>query len=135
MTWVAVAIGGGALLGYMGSQQQAGAATSAAGQQYAATQDAARQQREMFDILNKQLANSGIDCGQALQKAVGNRIIFQMDQRQLGNQALLRNERQCGEDANLDSGIALFDCGNPSQKPKTARKPSQYFADFERSPV
>ena len=54
MTWVAVAIGGSALLGYMGSQQQAGAATSAAGQQYAATQDAARQQREMFDILNKQ---------------------------------------------------------------------------------
>lgn len=54
MTWVAVAIGGSALLGYMGSQQQAGAATSAAGQQYAATQDAARQQREMFDIINKQ---------------------------------------------------------------------------------
>ena len=51
---VAWAIGGAALLGYMGSQQQAGAATSAAGQQYAATQDAARQQREMFDILNKQ---------------------------------------------------------------------------------
>ena len=56
MTWVAVAIGGGAVLGYMGSQQQAGAATSAAGQQYAATQDAARQQREMFDILNAQQA-------------------------------------------------------------------------------
>ena len=53
---VAWAIGGAALLGYMGSQQQAGAATSAAGQQYAATQEAARQQREMFDILNKQQA-------------------------------------------------------------------------------
>ena len=51
---VAWAIGGAALLGYMGSQQQAGAATSAAGQQYAATQDAARVQREMFDILNEQ---------------------------------------------------------------------------------
>jgi hypothetical protein len=51
---LAWAIGGAALLGYMGSQQQAGAATSAAGQQYAATQDAARVQREMFDILNKQ---------------------------------------------------------------------------------
>jgi hypothetical protein len=66
---------------------------------------------------------------------MGNRIIFQMDQRQLGNQALLRNECQRGEDANLDSGIALFDGGNPSQKPKTARKPSQYSTDFERSPV
>jgi hypothetical protein len=54
MSWVAVAIGGSALLGYMGSQGQASAATSAAGQQYAATQEAARQQREMFDILNKQ---------------------------------------------------------------------------------
>lgn len=50
------AIAGSALLGYMGSQQQAGAATSAANQQYAATQEAARQQREMFDILNKQQA-------------------------------------------------------------------------------
>ena len=56
MTWVAVAIGGAAVLGYMGSQQQAGAATSAAGQQYAATQDAARVQREMFDIQNAQQA-------------------------------------------------------------------------------
>jgi hypothetical protein len=54
MSWVAVAIGGSALLGYMGSQGQASAASSAAGQQYQATQDAARQQREMFDILNKQ---------------------------------------------------------------------------------
>jgi hypothetical protein len=45
------------------------------------------------------------------------------------------NERQCGEDANLDSSIALFDGGNPSQKPKTTWKPSQYFADFEYSPV
>jgi hypothetical protein len=53
---VAWAIGGAALLGYMGSQQQAGAATSAAGQQYAATQDAARAQREMFDIQNAQQA-------------------------------------------------------------------------------
>jgi len=61
MTWIVSAIGptgtallGGALLGAYGSSQQAGAATSAANQQYQATQDAARQQREMFDILNKQ---------------------------------------------------------------------------------
>tara|TARA_R110000868_G_scaffold76103_1_gene219164 strand:- start:1074 stop:1775 length:702 start_codon:yes stop_codon:yes gene_type:complete len=56
MTWVAVAIGGSALLGYMGSQRQAGAATSAAQQQYQATQDAAAQQRAMFDIVNAQQA-------------------------------------------------------------------------------
>jgi len=56
MTWVAVAIGGSALLGYMGSQRQAGAVTSAAQQQYQATQDAAAQQRAMFDIVNAQQA-------------------------------------------------------------------------------
>lgn len=56
MTWVAVAIGGSAVLGYMGSQRQAGAATSAAQQQYQATQDAAAQQRAMFDIVNAQQA-------------------------------------------------------------------------------
>ena len=50
------AIGGSALLGFLGAQEQAGAAESASQRQYQATQDAARQQREMFDILNKQQA-------------------------------------------------------------------------------
>jgi hypothetical protein len=54
MTWVAVAIGGSALLGYVGAKKQAGAAESASQMQYQATQDAAKQQREMFDILNEQ---------------------------------------------------------------------------------
>lgn len=56
MTFVAVAIGGSALLGYMGSRKQAKAAESASQLQYEATQDAAKQQREMFDILNAQQA-------------------------------------------------------------------------------
>jgi len=56
MTWVAVAIGGSALLGYLGSQEQAGAATNASNLQYQATNEAAKQQREMFDILNAQQA-------------------------------------------------------------------------------
>jgi hypothetical protein len=51
---LATAIGGSALLNFFGSQNQAGAATNAANQQYAATQDAAAQQRAMFDIVNKQ---------------------------------------------------------------------------------
>jgi hypothetical protein len=54
MTWVALAIGGGAVLGYRGSRGQAEAATKGGELQYQATQDAARQQREMFDILNEQ---------------------------------------------------------------------------------
>jgi hypothetical protein len=54
MSWIAVAIGGSALLGYMGSQNQAGAAENAANLQYQGTQEASRQQREMFDILNEQ---------------------------------------------------------------------------------
>jgi hypothetical protein len=54
MTWVAVAIGGSALLGYAGAKKQAGAAESASQMQYQASQDAAKQQREMFDILNAQ---------------------------------------------------------------------------------
>ena len=66
---------------------------------------------------------------------MGDRIVFQMDQRQLGNQALLRNERQCGEDTNLDSGVAVFDSGDPSQEPEIAGKSTQYFADFECSPI
>ena len=94
-----------------------------------------RRKTEALGIPNKQLANSCLDCGEALQKAMGDRVIFQVDQRQLGNQALLRHKRQRGEDTNLDSGIAIFDSGHHSQKPKTVRKSSQYFADFECSPI
>ena len=50
------ALAGSAVLGYLGSQEQAGAAENAANLQYRGTQEAARQQREMFDILNKQQA-------------------------------------------------------------------------------
>lgn len=53
---LATAIGGSALLGFLGSQNQADAAGNAANLQYQGTQEAARQQREMFDILNKQQA-------------------------------------------------------------------------------
>ena len=56
MTWVAAAIGGGAVLGYLGSQKQAGAAQSAAQQQYAGTVYGADIQKQMFDILNAQQA-------------------------------------------------------------------------------
>jgi hypothetical protein len=54
MTWVAVAIGGSAVLGYMGSRKQASAAESASAGQMEATMYAADQQREMFNLINEQ---------------------------------------------------------------------------------
>ena len=54
MTWIAVAIGGSAVLGYMGARKQAGAAESAAAGQMEATTYAADQQREMFNLINEQ---------------------------------------------------------------------------------
>jgi len=63
MTWIVTAIGptatailGGAALGAYGANKQAGAAQSASQLQYQATQNAADQQRQMFDILNAQQA-------------------------------------------------------------------------------
>lgn len=56
MTWVASAILGSAAIGAWGASKQAGAASNAADLQYKATQDAATQQREMFDIQNAQQA-------------------------------------------------------------------------------
>jgi hypothetical protein len=63
MTWIVTAIGptatallGGAALGAYGASKQAGAAQSASQLQYQATQNAADQQRQMFDILNAQQA-------------------------------------------------------------------------------
>lgn len=48
------ALAGSAVLGYMGSQNQASAARDAANTQLQGTLAAAQQQREMFDIQNKQ---------------------------------------------------------------------------------
>jgi len=64
MTWIAsaisflgptgTAIAGSAILNTIGANKQSKAATQASQTQYQATQDAAKQQREMFDILNEQ---------------------------------------------------------------------------------
>ena len=54
MTWVATAIAGSAVLGYLGSQNQADAATESAQLQSQAAERAAAQQREQFNIINAQ---------------------------------------------------------------------------------
>jgi hypothetical protein len=66
MTWIAsaisflgpvgTAVAGSAILNTIGAGKQASAAKEASQLQYQSTQDAARQQREMFDILNAQQA-------------------------------------------------------------------------------
>lgn len=94
-----------------------------------------RRKEKALNIFDEQLADNRFDCVETLQKALGDRVVFQVDQRQSGNQALLWNKPECGEDANLDSRFTVFNGGHPSQKPKTARKPSQYSADFECSPI
>jgi len=53
---IETAIIGSAILGAYGANKQSKAATNAAQTQYQATQDASKQQREMFDILNAQQA-------------------------------------------------------------------------------
>ena len=58
MTWVAVAIGGSALLSYVGSQKQAGAAQSAAQTQTDAAAAAQAQQQSNFNVINQQQAPS-----------------------------------------------------------------------------
>jgi len=66
MTWIAsaisflgpvgTAVAGSAILNTIGAGKQASAAKNASQLQYQSTQDAAKQQREMFDILNAQQA-------------------------------------------------------------------------------
>jgi len=51
---LAWAIGGSAVLGFLGARGQAKAAQSAAGMQFDATRYAADQQREMFNLINEQ---------------------------------------------------------------------------------
>ena len=54
MTWVATAIAGSAILGYMGSKNQASAAKDSAQLQAQAAERAAAQQMEQFNIINAQ---------------------------------------------------------------------------------
>jgi len=54
MTWVAVAIGGAAVLGYMGSQNQADAAQSSAQLQSNAANQASALQQQNFNTINAQ---------------------------------------------------------------------------------
>jgi len=54
MSWIAVAIGGSALLGYAGSRGMASAATQAADLQAQAGERASAQQMQMFNTLNEQ---------------------------------------------------------------------------------
>ena len=56
MTWIAVAIGGSAVLGYVGASGQARAAERAAAGQAESTRYAADIQKQMFDVQNQQQA-------------------------------------------------------------------------------
>lgn len=72
MTWVAVAIGGSAVLGYMGARKQAGAAESAAAGQVEATQYAAGLQRETAKealALQREMYEKGLSLGQPYREA------------------------------------------------------------------
>ena len=53
MTWVATAIAGSAVLGYLGSQNQADAATQSAQLQSQAAERAAAQQMEQFNMVSR----------------------------------------------------------------------------------
>jgi hypothetical protein len=58
-----------------------------------------------------------------------------MDQGKSADQALLLNEPQRSENADLDSCDDILAGGHPAQGVEVARKPPQNSADFERSSV
>ena len=58
-----------------------------------------------------------------------------MDQGQSADQALLSDEPQRSENADLDRRDDISAGGHPAQGTEIARKPAQNSADFERSPV
>ena len=89
----------------------------------------------LFGVLDQPHGAYGFDGCQTLQEALGHRVVFQMDQRQSADQALLWNEPQCGENADLDRRNDLSAGSHPAQGAETARKPAQNSSDFERSPV
>ena len=72
---------------------------------------------------------------QTLQKALGDRVVFQVDQGQSADQALLWDESQRGENADLDRCDDIPADSHPAQGVEIARKPPQNSADFKRSSV
>jgi len=91
--------------------------------------------KALSGVLDQSHGTSRADGGQTLQEALGDRVVFQMDQGKSADQALLWNEPQCGESADLDRRDDISAGGHPAQGAEITRKPAQNSADFERSPV
>jgi len=91
--------------------------------------------KALSGVLDQSYGTSRPDGRQTLQKALGDRVVFQMDQGQSADQALLWDEPQRSENADLDSCDDILAGGHPAQGVEVARKPPQNSADFERSSV
>ena len=66
-----------------------------------------RQSRQAVCVLNQQLRFACGDDRRAVQIAVADRIIFQMDQTAPANQNVLRHESERRQNSNLDRGFRL----------------------------
>ena len=71
--------------------------------------------RQAADVPDQQLHASGADHRPTLQTTLAGRVVLQMDQATSADQGFLRHQRQRGEDANLDCGIAVCASGDRAQ--------------------
>jgi hypothetical protein len=67
------------------------------------------------EVSDQQLYASGADHSRHLQATLAGGAILQMDQAASANQGLLRNQRECCEDPNLDCGVDLCAGGDRAQ--------------------
>lgn len=65
-----------------------------------------------------------------IQKPMGDRTIFQVDQAEPSYQEFLRNIGECSQNANLDCGIGLCANSNYQKTSETGDAALHFFTDF-----
>jgi hypothetical protein len=87
---------------------------------------------EAIQVSHQQLHASGTYYRPNLQVPLAGGIVLQVDQAAPADQGLLRHQRKCGEDPDLDCGLGLRAGGHCSQAPGAGGKPLPNSTDFER---
>jgi hypothetical protein len=83
-------------------------------------------------VSNQQLHAFGADNSATVQMPVADRVIFQMDKTTPADQGVLRNIRECGQDADMDCDISICARSDNQKAAELAPQPLHNSTDFKR---
>jgi hypothetical protein len=91
-----------------------------------------RGDQQAAEIPDQQFCAPRTDHRANLQVSLAGGTVLQMDQAAPAHQSLLRDQRECGEDPDMDRGVGLCAGGNPTQAVEAAGQSLPNATDSER---